>query len=116
MRRLNESASWLSDVSEAQSDVPGEEEAEEDGKDEGKNAEDPKAGQRGDGSGEQRQPYMNLAEALNESMTWIDADISCSERDEREEQEEPEGPGEPYPSHGIQPVGYRQGVARSFSM
>lgn len=94
MRRLNESASFLSDVSNLSEDD-----------DRGEPQEEPPqenlAQLYGDGK------CLYLAEMLNESATWIDCDISESDREEIEQP-----PPEVAPVHH---VAGRAAVARSFS-
>lgn len=71
MRRLNESASWLSDVSSVSEEGEVELESQE--------CEQPRPVQLFAPGGR----CVFLAEALNESATWIDCDISDSDDDER---------------------------------
>lgn len=101
MRRLNESASWLSDVSDGSADEelsttkPPELQAQQDGR------------------------SMCLAEMLNESATWIDCDVSESDR---EEEAVKDAFAERYPGHPVANFAGMTvrahagpGVARSFS-
>lgn len=90
MRRLNESASWLSDLSGVSDD---EVEASE--------TRTPSAA-AGDGG------CLCLAEMLNESATWIDCDISGSDRDEHDKP----GPPAPFtPLAGVQAAGVSRSVS-----
>lgn len=123
MRRLNESASWLSDVSDTSDDG---EKTLKVGPPDGAGGEEQEGGaaqpesQPGGGGGGEggglpdgvpNARYLCLAEVMNESATWIDCDISDSD-DERA----PAAPqAEVRQGPLIEPVGYRQGVARSFS-
>jgi len=108
MRRLNESASWLSDVSDGAASAAS-----------AKRSGDEEAQEGGDGDEEEAprpQPVTEatrryLAEALNESATWLDCDVSESEP---EAPDPPESPGPP-PGPAVLRVGHRQGVERSFS-
>merc|ERR1711862_467240 len=106
MRRLNESASWLSDVSD-----PSDDEARNDAMN------DVALVQAADGSPTGQQPLPDarslcLAEMLNESATWIDCDISESDH-EREPPALPSPAIMPYPA-GM-PVVSGPGPPRSFS-
>lgn len=93
MRQLNQSASWLSDVSFDASE------------------DEAKAGEEGAGGGlpggVRHAGYLRLGELLNQSVTWIDADISDSD-DEEEERGSPAGPA-------IVQICHSRGVGRSFS-
>merc|ERR1712012_344855 len=98
MRRLNESASWLSDVSDTSEDeketVPP-----PDTSDDAQQGGNDLPGQVPNAR------YLCLAEVMNESATWIDCDISDSDQEER-------APAPPEERRGpvIEPCGYRQGV------
>jgi len=95
MRRLNESASWLSDVSDLSDRCPQSTEsrtAPEEGC--------PPPMEAGIDCGR-----VFLAEMINESATWIDADISESDRDEPMQQ----------PFTLMAPIACRACVGRSFS-
>lgn len=103
MRRLNESASWLSDVSGLSDDedmvkvAPPEAAALE--------------GSQQPGAEPLNARCLCLAEMLNESATWIDCDISESEHDEHEYQNLRQGPPEPE-----EPIDWKAAaVARSYS-
>lgn len=113
MRRLNESASWLSNVSNIRSDIDDDEEANGILKASGDDALNQKLQQCLDAR------HLCLAEVLNESATWIDCDIdgcdSESDRGSRVGDEDLAAPNYPSQGHDVQPVGWRQGVARSFS-
>lgn len=107
MRRLNESASWLSDVSDTSED-------EKDAATQQEAAAAAAAAAQPQGNGlpgdVPNARSLCLAELMNESATWIDCDISDSDQ-------EKEAPPEEEVLRGplIEPCGYRQGVARSFS-
>merc|ERR1712071_492036 len=82
MRRLNESASWLSDVSGVSDDEPPPRE---------------ESGREVDW----REHRLCLAEMLNESATWLDCDISESDHEERREDlEDPMAGMHPQPDGG----------------
>lgn len=58
--------------------------------------------------------YLRLGDLLNQSVTWLDIDVSDSECEEEEDTNMcPNSDG--YGGMRVVPVGYRQGVARSFS-
>merc|ERR1712039_333352 len=103
MRQLNESASWLSNISEVRSD---DNEALASSDEEKLNH---KFQQCIDGKN------VCLADVLNESATWIDCDVICdSESDQGGCAEHAADVDSRPPAPPIEPVGWRQGVARSF--
>lgn len=105
MHHLNESASWLSDVSD---DVPSEASSIVQGSAEAEVQEKPRPV-----TAEERRC---LAGTLNESATWIDCDVSDSDSEEEEEVASRRSPSPPAAQGpNVARVGDRQGVARSFS-
>mmetsp|Transcript_38350 Transcript_38350/g.81290 ORF Transcript_38350/g.81290 Transcript_38350/m.81290 type:complete len:110 (-) Transcript_38350:56-385(-) len=108
MNKLNESASWVSDVSDTRSEsetkLPDQRDEEEE---EAKHAKIQLA------EGE----CLRLGEMLNQSVTWIDVDLSDSEDEEEKKRKEQQQAEEELAQRRllVDSCGYRQGVARSFS-
>lgn len=111
MRRLNESASWLPDVSGPSDD-------EDSPKATKKNSGDTRTPLANGAKGTSQKvnaKYFYLAEMLNESATWIDCDFSESEKEDT-----PPPPPLPeadfLPSQPLWPPGHRPRMGRSYSI